>query len=638
MSACKVVFLPFGRTVTVERGATLLDAAGKAQIAIDSVCGGEGICGRCKMIVREGKISGNVTTLLTREEIRRGVVLACQSRVEGDLLVEIPEETRAREKIAIDEFAQRFRAEKPRTGEIRTFAKSPLVTKVFLKLDPPTLENNLSDCERVQLVVRRQTGITSMQTGLKVIRRLPAILRENDFAVTALVGRRHQIAEIMDLEGGDTSDKNYIAVADVGTTTIVVHLVDAVRAVTVDTQACFNSQSIYGREVTARMIAAEKKDVDELRAVVVEDVNTLIASIASRNGVSLKHVTAVVCAGNTAMMHFLLSLPTRNIRRYPYIAATVQPPPLRAAEVGLKINPRGLLFFVPGISGWVGGDLTAGILATGLDQMDDIGMLMDIGTNGEIILGNKEWLVACSASTGPALEGASVACGMMATQGAIEKVFVKDGDIRYQVIGDVPPEGICGSAVIDLLAVLLERGVIDRSGRLVEGSDPRVRIEDGLGRFVLADGDTARSGREVYVSQDDIENVITAKAAVFAATKILFDRLKLKFSDVSKLFIAGGFGNYINLRNAVAIGLLPDLSPDRMQYVGNTSIWGAKLAALSSEAYATLHEIRDKTTYYDLMGSNDYVEQFRRAMFLPHTDVELFPSLSNGRGSAGGKT
>ena len=622
----RVLFQPFGKTVSVDSGTTLLDAAGRAQIAIDSVCAGEAICGRCKMIVREGTVGGDATMLLTREEVRRGVVLACQSRVQSDLVVEIPDETRAKDKISIDKYAQRFRAEEAGVAA-RTFAKAPLVDKVCLKLPPPTLDNNLADCERVRFAVEKQTGILAMQAGLKTIKQLPQMLRDNDFTVTVTIGRRRHVAELMDFEGGDTSGRNYLAVVDVGTSTIVVHLVDAVTGDTVDAQACFNSQSMYGREVTARLIAAEKKGMAELQGPLVEDINGLIAAIAAGNNIGLRRVTAVVCAGNTAMMHFLLGLPTDNIRRNPYVPATVEPPPLRAAEVGIKINPRGLLFSVPGISGWVGGDLTAGILATGLAEMDETAMLVDVGTNGEIILGNKDWLLACSASTGPALEGASVECGMMANEGAIERVSVEDGEIRYKVIGDVPPDGLCGSAIIDLLAVLLQRGIIDRAGKLVEDRDPRVRLEKGVARFVLADKKPGSNGREIYVSQDDIDNVITAKAAIFAAIKIMLDRLKLDFSEVSKLFIAGGFGAYINIENAIAIGLLPDLPADRIQYVGNTSIWGAKIAALSWEAYEALHDIRDKTTYYDLMGSDDYVEQFQQAMFLPHTNIELFPSL-----------
>jgi len=626
MARYKVQFSPIYKAVTVEAGTTLLEAAARAHITIDSVCGGDGICGRCKMIVKDGKVGGDVSALLTREEIRQGVVLACQTTVESDLRVEIPEETRAKDRIVIDKDAQRFRAIRPGIKK-REFRKSPLVTKVMLKLPPPSLENNIADCQRIQHLVEKTTGISSMQTGLKIIRRMPEILRENQFTITAIIGMRCGVAEIMDLEPGDTSARNVMATVDIGTSTIVVHLLDVANMTTIDAQACFNSQTTYGREVTTRMIAAEKRGAARLQQLLVEDINRLIAALAGKNDVSLRDITAVICAGNTAMIHFLLGIPTRNIRRDPFIAVTVQPPPFRAAEVGIKINPRGLLFTVPGIGGWVGGDITAGILATGLHEMDDIGMMVDVGTNGEVVLGNRDWLMACSASAGPALEGAGVECGMMAQEGAIEKVYVEDGEIRCRVIGGGAPDGICGSGVIDVVAVLLEKGIIDRSGKFVAGSHPRVRFEEGRGRFVLAGKNEALKGREIAVSQDDIDRVVTAKAAIFAAAKIMLERLNLKFSDISRLFVAGGFGNYINVRNAIAIGLFPDLPLSDIVYAGNTSIWGAKLAALSSEARETLRQISNRTTNYDLMGTNDYVEQFKQAMFLPHTDIELFPSV-----------
>jgi len=630
MARYNVQFSPIHKAVTVEAGTTLLEAAGRAHITIDSVCGGDGICGRCKMIVREGKVGGNVSSLLTREEIRRGVVLACQTTVESDLVVDIPEETRAQDKIVIDRDAERFRA--VRSGvKKREFKKSPLVAKVSLKLDRPTLDNNLADCQRIQMLVEKATGISSIQTGLKIIRRIPKILRDNDFAVTAIVGMRRGVAELMDLEGGDTSGGNVMAIVDVGTSTIVVHLVDAVKMTTIDGQACFNSQAMYGREVTTRMISAEKRGPEHLQRLLVDDINGLIAALAAKNNVSLRDITAVVCAGNTAMMHFLLGLPTRNIRRDPFIAATVEPPPFRAAEVGIKINPRGLLFAVPGIGGWIGGDITAGILATGLYDMDGVGMMIDVGTNGEIILGNKDWLIACSASAGPALEGAGVECGMMATSGAIEKVYLQEGRIAWDVIGGGAPDGMCGSGIIDLIAVLLEKDFIDRSGKLIPDSDPAVRLEKGRSKFVLAEESQTLKGREIAIHQSDIDNVITAKAAIFAAARIMLERLNLKVTALDRLFVAGGFGNYINVRNAIAVGLFPDLPPEKIQYAGNTSIWGAKLAAFSSEARETLREITNRTTNYDLMGTPDYVEQFKRAMFLPHTDIELFPSVAAQR-------
>jgi len=384
MAQHRVIFDPFGKAVTVDAGTTLLEAATKAHIAMDSACGGEGICGGCKVIVKEGTANPEDAGPLTADEIRQGFVLACQTRVQSDLRIEIPAETRAREKIAVDLDAERFRAEHPGVKP-RDFRKAPLVTKVFCKLSPPTLQDNLPDCQRLQAQLEKATGISAMQTGLKIIQRLPAVLRDNDFAVTATLGHRREMAEIMEIEGGDTSDRNFLAIADIGTSTVVVHLVNAVTGRTIGTQACFNSQAPYGREVTARMISAERIGLAPLQELVVEDVNRLIAALAEKNGIRVTDINAVVSAGNTAMTHFLLALPTDNIRREPFVDVTKEPPPFRAAEVGLRIHPRGLLFAVPGIGGWVGGDITAGILATGLDQMDELGMLIDVGTNGEIV-------------------------------------------------------------------------------------------------------------------------------------------------------------------------------------------------------------------------------------------------------------
>lgn len=627
MAAHTVVFTPLKRAVTVESGTSLIEAAAKADIVLGSVCGGDGICGRCKMIVKEGRIRGGASGLLTREEIQSGVVLACQSFVEGDLTADIPEETMAGERVVVDQDAQRFRALHPGITP-RSFARAPLVRRLFLKLPPPSLDSHSADGERLQEMVTRLTGLPSMQMGLCILRGLPKVLRDHDFAVTATVGLRGNVAEVMDVEGGDLSARNYAVVVDVGTSTVVAHLVSMVEMATLDAEACFNSQAVYGREVTARIMAAEKRGAAQLQELVVGDINRLVAILAARNEVKPRDVTAIVCAGNTTMIHLLLGLPADQIRRKPYIAATVEPPPLRAAEIGLHIHPRGLLYSVPGISSWVGGDITAGILATGLHEREDITLLIDVGTNGEIVLGNKDWMMACSASTGPALEGASVACGMIAEKGAIEKVWVEDDQVRTRVIGNAPPKGLCGSGIIDLIAVLLDQGVIDRAGQFVEGAHPSVEFADGRGRFVVArkaDG----AVRDIWLTQDDLDNVITAKAAVFAATKIMLDRLNLEISQVTHVFLAGGFGSYLDRRHAIRIGLLPDLPLSRIQYVGNTSLWGAKLAALSSEAWETLREIRKRTTYYDLLGCPDYLEQFKQAMFLPHTNIELFPSVTH---------
>jgi uncharacterized 2Fe-2S/4Fe-4S cluster protein (DUF4445 family) len=622
MASCSLTFLPMNKCVDVEVGTGLLEAAGRAGIVLDSVCGGEGVCGRCRMIVREGPVDGGAATgILSEEEISQGIVLACQTSVAANARIEIPNETRSVNRMQSDKDARRFRAIQPGITQ-RTFKRAPLVTKTALQLDEPTLDNNVADAERVEQAACRAVGISSLETGLGALKQIPGVLRENGFGVTASIGALRNSFELLDLEGGDTSGRHYMAVVDIGTSTVVVHLVNVNDMTTVDAEACFNSQSVHGREVTARIMAAEKKGTARLQALIVEDINRLLSAVAGRNGVELVEISGIVCSGNTVMTHFLLGLPTEHIRRSPFIAASIEPPPLKAMEIGIQINPRGLLFCVPGISSWVGGDLTSGILATGLHERKETTMLIDVGTNGEIILGNSEWMLACSASTGPALEGASVDCGMIAGSGAIEKVYIEADEIRYKVIGNTAPEGICGSGIIDLLAVLLDKNIIDRAGRFVKGSHPAVCATGDIRSFVLYDG--SGGGREVRLTQEDIENVITAKAAVFAAAKIMVERVNLSFSDVTHLFLAGGFGSYIDRRNAVKIGLLPNLPASSIEYVGNTSIWGAKLAALSSEALDEMYAIRRRTTYYDLLGSDDYVDQFRQAMFLPHTDVELF--------------
>jgi uncharacterized 2Fe-2S/4Fe-4S cluster protein (DUF4445 family) len=619
-----VTLIPQNATVTVQNGTSLLEAVSQAGITLNNLCGGDGICGRCKMIVRSGEVPEEVSPKLTRDEIRKGYVLACQVHVYSDLTVEIPEESFAKEKVLANEDAKRFEDLEADLVYKAELEPTPLIQKIYLDLIKPTLVNNTADHQRIVDAIRKKCGCNVLQTGLKVIRNIYSTIRKADYKVTATVGLRSEISEVMNVEAGDTSADNYMLVVDIGTTTIVAHLMDANKIVTLGAKACFNSGGIYGREVTGRMIAAEKKGVEELQKLLISDINQLVADLAVENGVSPRNITAVVASGNTAMEHFLLGLPTDNIRREPYIPVTVAPSPLRAVEVGIEISPRGLLYYLPGISGWVGSDLTAGILATGIHESEHLSLLVDIGTNGEIIVGNKEWLVSCSASAGPALEGASVHCGMRAEKGAIERFSVENGKIVFKTIGQAPPRGVCGSGIIDIVAVLLRMEIINRSGKLVAGASDRVRKVDGVMRYVIADKNEFENPSEVYMTDDDIENVITAKAAIFAAMKIIVERLDLSFDDIEQFLIAGAFGSYLDIENAIAIGLIPDIERDVIKFAGNTSLRGAKIVAFYQEALAVVEKIREDTTYYDLMGANDYVDEFRKALFLPHTDIEMF--------------
>lgn len=626
----RVTFQPSGKTVKVDKDTTLLEAGTQAGVYISSICGGDGICGKCRLIIKKGNIKANPTTLLSREEIRKGYVLACQTTAEGDLEVEVPAESRAeKEKILVDKDAQRFRALYPQAEEKTFFKYDPLVQKLYLELPKTTLQDNLADHLRLYREIRRKRKIPIMQSGLKVLRILPKILRESKGKVTATIGIRGKTTEVIQIEEGDTTKESYGLAVDVGTCTVVVHLVNLNNSQTIDAEATYNSQRVYGEEVTRRIIYAELKGPDKLREAIVNDINNLISTLISRNKIKLNDVMTLVCAGNTTMVHLLLGLDPSQIRREPYIPACTSPPPIRAAEVGIKINPRGLLYTLPSISGWVGGDITAGILATGVNETKSLTMLIDIGTNGEIVLGSKEWMVCCAASAGPAFEGSGVKHGMRAAAGAIEKVeILADGKVKHSTIGGVKPKGICGSGLIDVMAELFKAGFINRSAKLSPEASSRIREKNGELEFILVPASETQIGEAIVLTRADIENLIRAKAAIFAGADILVKSMDLEIKEIEQLYLAGGFGNYLNKEKALVLGLIPDISPDKVQFVGNTSIMGAKMALLSREALERSYEITKKITYYDLITNPGYMDEFISAKFIPHTDLAKFPSLA----------
>jgi len=624
----KVTFLPQGEVIQIEKGVTLLEASIRAGVYVNSICGGDGICGKCRVIVKEGDVITHPTTLLKRDEIKRGYVLACQTEVTGDVVVEVPLESRAKGKILIDKDAQRFRAlYAPMKGQV-FFKYEPLIQKIYLELPPPSLQDNISDHVRLYRSIKRQKKIPIMQSGLKTIRSLPYILRSYDWKITVTLGVRGGTVEAIQVEKGNTTDRNFAVAVDVGTSTVVAHLVNLNTFETMDAEATYNSQMVYGEEVTRRIIYAEIKGEEKLREAIVNDINNLITALIYRNNIRLNDVMAVVCAGNTAMIHFLLELNPSYLRKEPYIPVCTYPPPIRAAEVGIKINPRGLLYSLPSIASWVGADVTAGILATGLYQADELTMLIDIGTNGEIVIGDKDWMVCCSASAGPAFEGSGVKSGMRAAEGAIEKVKIsEEGKVHYTTIGEGKPRGICGSGLIDIIAELFRTGFVDRSGRLNPNINSKVRDVNGELEFILVPSSQTATKDDIVITQADIENLLRAKAAIFAGISALTKMLSIKFSDIKRIYLAGGFGNYLDKENAMTLGLIPDVQRERVYFVGNTSILGAKMALLSKDALDTAYKISKNITYYDLITYPDYMNEFMSAKFLPHTDVSKFPTI-----------
>ena len=622
-----VRFEPSGLKIEVPKGAVLLEAARKAGIYLSSICGGDGYCGKCKVTVDEGQFQSTPTTLLTPQELRENVVLACQTKVLSDMTVTVPRShTLETSQILMDTDARRF---SELAGDVQgsVFKFDPLVQKLCLEMTPPSIQDHTADHERLYVAVREKIDAPIMQTGFRVLQRLSKTLMEANYQVAATIGRRGGTTEVIDVEPGGRCDVNFAVAVDLGTTTVVAHLMDLADAATVDTEATYNSQINFGEDYIRRIIYAEENNAfDEMQNRIVNDVNNLIVTLASRQKVDLQDITAIICAGNTAMIHFLLNLDPTRIRREPYIASVGFMPPIRAAEVGIQINKRGLLYCLPSVAAYVGSDVVAGVLTTRIYTKKGISLFVDIGTNGEVALGNRDWLVCASSSAGPAFEGSGVKHGMRAGAGAIEKLSVlPDGSIEYQTIGNSHPVGICGSGLLDTLAELFVNGIIDRTGRFKTDGDERlVEGDEGLQFQLVA---PLNEHHEIVITQPDINNLVRSKAGVFAAIRVLMESTQTSPKDLEAIYLAGGFGNFLNVKEAVTIGMLPDVPPEKIRFVGNTSIAGAKTVLLSRKALKTAEKIAESMTYFDLMSHPGYMDEFIRASFLPHTDLSLFPSV-----------
>jgi uncharacterized 2Fe-2S/4Fe-4S cluster protein (DUF4445 family) len=622
-----VRFEPSGLKIEVPVGTVVLEAARRAGIYLSSICGGDGYCGKCKVVVDQGQFQSRPTTLLTPEETRENVVLACQTKILSDMTVTVPK-SHALEtsQILMDTDARRF-SELAGDVEAGVFKFDPLVQKLCLEMAPPSIQDHTADHERLYVAIREQIDAPIMQTGFRILQGLSKQLVEEKYKVAVTIGRRGGTTEVIEVEAARRSGRNFAVAVDLGTTTVVAHLMNLADAATIDTEATYNSQINFGEDYIRRIIYAEENNAfDEMQNRIVNDVNNLIVTLATRQQIDLQDITAIICAGNTAMVHFLLNLDPGRIRKEPYVASVGFMPPIRAAEAGIQINKRGLLYCLPSIAAYVGSDIVAGVLATRIYTKKGISLFADIGTNGEVVLGNRDWLVCASSSAGPAFEGSGVRHGMRAGAGAIEKLAVlSDGAIEYKTIGNKHPVGICGSGLLDTLAELFINGVIDRTGRFATDGDERLTEGEEGPQFQLAPSGDGH--HEIVITQADINNLVRSKAGVFAAIRVLMESTQTKPEDLDAIYLAGGFGNFLNVKEAVTIGMLPDVPVEKIQFVGNTSIAGAKTVLLSRKALETSEQIAESMTYFDLMSHPGYMDEFIRASFLPHTDLSLFPSV-----------
>ena len=511
----------------------------------------------------------------------------------------------------------------------KIFQHSPLAAKLYLELPLPSLNDTLSDLDRLFRGIRKAQDLPVMQTGLSNIRQLGELLRDSDWKITVTLGKRNDTVEIVLVEPGDTSSKNFGFCFDIGTTTISGQLVDLNTKKILGTRATYNKQASFGADVITRIIYARQEEgMEKLHGAVTQTMNQIIKELTLEHSVDLNDVTSMVCTGNTTMIHLLLRVDPTYIRREPYVPTANFLPVLRAAEAGIVINPRGLLSCVPGVSSYVGGDTTSGVLSSGLYKERDLSLLIDIGTNGEIAFGNEDFLVACAASAGPAFEGSGVKCGMRASAGAIQKVKISSKNLLLDLstIAGSKPVGICGSGYIDLIAALLEEGVVDRSGKIRIEDHKRIRNGESGKEFVVVFKEDSGSGHDIVITEADIENLKRAKAAIYSASAILIRHMGFKINDVKKIFIAGGFGTSLDIDSAIKIGLLPDLERKRFAFIGNSALAGARQMLLSAQATKTSEEIARKITYFELSVDSGYMDEYTAALFFPHTDLDRFPS------------
>jgi uncharacterized 2Fe-2S/4Fe-4S cluster protein (DUF4445 family) len=631
ISTVTVHFKPDNARVEVPTGTLLSDAAQQAGIDLQLPCGGQGRCGRCAVIVEEGKVQRRSTQRLSDADVEAGYALACQTTIEGDLVVQVPPQEKIERRLK--ESKRAAKVELPFPYHLHD---QPL-RKYAITLEPPTLQDQMDDWSRLRRALERRYNLEGLRIQLAALKKLGRVLREGEWTVTVVVeldawDRPHGPPGIIDILPGEHLESLWAIAIDIGTTSNHVWLVDLISGEVMAQKADYNGQIARGEDVISRIIYASKGDgLQELQRLVMETLNRLVEEAAQERGIGTNQIYKAVVAGNSTMIHLFAGISPETIRLMPFITTVNELPPLRAHAVGLNINSVGRVDCLPGVASYVGADITAGVVSSGMCKSGTLSLFVDIGTNGEIALGDCTWLISCACSAGPAFEGAGVVHGMRATAGAIEEVWVdsESYEAAYRVIGGDSPRGLCGSGLISLLGEMFAAGVIDKSGNVDLGL-PTKRVREGEHgpEYVVAWASESGTGEDIAITAVDIDNLMRAKAAIYAGFSILARGVGLSLADVERVLIGGAFGQYINVENAIQIGLLPDKPFESFYFLGNTSIRGAYMALLSREVRQRVKKVGEMMTYLELSADNTFFDEFNAAMFLPHTDESLFPSVA----------
>ncbi len=650
----RIRFLPIDRTIPAEDGENLLEIAMKAGVHINASCGGRGVCGKCRVRIIDGDLESPVHPSLSESDYAMGFRLACCSFIKGEAVVEIPLESQVDRSIlrrsavmsdidagAIDEEL------------LHEYGFEPLVGRRNVELPRPDIHDNVSDAARLLRELAPRIGSDEPLLPLGVMRELGGPLRETDWNITVNVALNGQTPEVTYIAKGDRESAHYAVAVDVGTTTVAAQLIICSKGNTpsgersqratgmiLASSSDYNGQISYGEDVISRIMYTRKpKGLRKLQDVVVSTINRLIEEIVEEADIDPADISHIVVAGNTTMTHLLYGMDPKYIMLAPYTPLATAFAPVAPGEIGLKPGGHARLYAIPGVASYVGGDIVSGVTMSGMTQKDGVSLFMDIGTNGEIVLGNAQWLLCASCSAGPAFEGGGIQFGMRAAPGAIEKVRVNPVTLEPMIltIGRMKPLGICGSGLIDVVAELFLAGIIDRNGRFsTQRATDRVR-EGGSGReYVLCFAEETRIERDIVITEIDLDNVMRTKAAVYAGCRVLLENGGLAFGDLGMVIIAGGFGHSIDVEKAIAIGLLPELPVERFRFIGNASLSGARIAAVSRGFFEKAGKVARSMTNIELSSNTQFMDEFMAAMFLPHTDEKAFPetmkALENGSG------
>jgi len=623
---CKVTFEPENKEIEMRRESTLLDAAREADVHINASCNGKGSCGKCKLIVESGDIKSEPTALLSTREKEKHYVLACQTRVFGNVTARIPDE-------AIERTLKVAGMGEEATTRLKGLVKDirPMLVDIPLELEPPTLDDSVSDLDRLNRGLKKSgCCIADFTVGINVIRQLSAAMRDKNWKVTASVIRRNGTNHIVAVTPGNGQAASLGLAIDVGTTSIVVYLVDMMDGSILAATSGHNQQAACGDDVINRIVCAEKDGVAKLSRMALATINNLISEALAVVNADKNQIKNVVISGNTTMTHLLLKIEPKYIRRDPYIPTISEFPVLQAADIGIKANPVAAVFIMPDPASYVGGDIVSGLLFAGFHRTNLMTLFIDVGTNGEIVLGNREWLMTASCSAGPAFEGGGIRWGMRAEEGAIDKVSIDPETFEpvFSTIGNAQPRGICGSGMIDLISEMMQTGVIGQNGKFkIDSSHPRMKLDGEDLAYILAFANQTPMEEDIVFTEIDIHSLILSKGAVYSGFMVLLKQSGLDFSAIDQVLISGGFGRYLNIDKAVTIGLLPDIDRAKFKYLGNSSIAGAYMALLSDGYRNEVREISQKMTYIDFSSNSQFMDEFTSALFLPHTNMNEFPSV-----------